>query len=189
MSKSQRTQQRYRHAWRNQSSLDTFGFRPLPLDLPTSTGSESGSGLIATQTTPDDASEPQVAVVSGRPRSATVLSDPSTDRSDVRSLEADSDESESITVESDHGIGVQYSVEALPVPEGTGLEDRTLLATDTAVADSEVELEDWEDELHEAVASGLTTSEIRDWETLRAQIQLDLRGSSAPSHFPKSINS
>ncbi|KIK77474.1 hypothetical protein PAXRUDRAFT_28801 [Paxillus rubicundulus Ve08.2h10] len=77
--------------------------------------------------------------LSGQPRSATVLSDPSTD--------------EDVMVVNTEGV---VSDDELIEDGSSNLE----------------EVEVWEDELQESIAP---TTEICDWETLHAQIQLDLK--------------
>ncbi|KIK81411.1 hypothetical protein PAXRUDRAFT_15258 [Paxillus rubicundulus Ve08.2h10] len=154
MSKSKRMQQRYQHAWRNQSSLNKFGFYCL-LSIPDNQSTQSNvkspqavprtaatvlkplqDHLIPTSTE----SEPNTSIqLSGRPQSATVLSDLSTDE-DVMAVNA----------------------------EGVVSDDK--LIEDGSNNLEEVEV--WEDELQESIAP---TTKIHDWETLRAQIQLNLK--------------
>ncbi|KAN0079966.1 hypothetical protein V8E55_009532 [Tylopilus felleus] len=94
--------------------------------------------------------------VSGRPRSATVLSDPSTDEADHLSP----------------NIGMAVTVVDVQVDEITSNDESESGLEEPAEEDGGDELEDWEDELHESVAPMI---EICDWETLPAQIQLDLK--------------
>ncbi|KAI6100664.1 hypothetical protein EV401DRAFT_1894503 [Pisolithus croceorrhizus] len=140
MSKSKRTQQRYQSTWRNQSSLDRFGFRQLPLSTSEVMVDEVDSEVESVVPLPAVcwSDVPLIPYpLSGRTRSASVLSDPS-------------------SVDDSEGLGVVTEADS-----------------DSSHGTREgLDLEDWEDELHESIS---TTTTIRDWGTLHTQIQLDLK--------------
>lgn len=94
--------------------------------------------------------------VSRRPRSATVLLDPSTDEADHLSP----------------NIGMAVMVVDVQVDEITSNDESESGLEEPAEEDGGDELEDWEDELHESVAPMI---KICDWKTLPMQIQLDLK--------------
>ncbi|KAI6098775.1 hypothetical protein EV401DRAFT_2081935 [Pisolithus croceorrhizus] len=140
MSKSKHTQQRYQSTWRNQSSLDRFGFWQLPLSTSEVMVDEVDSEVESIVPLPAVCQSDMPLIpypLSGWTRSASVLLDPS-------------------SVDDSEGLGVVTEADS-DSSHGTG---------------EGLDLEDWEDELHESIS---TTTTIRDWGTLCTQIQLDLK--------------
>ncbi|KAF8521613.1 hypothetical protein BU17DRAFT_87850 [Hysterangium stoloniferum] len=128
----------YQHAWKNQSSLDKFDIKSLQAAPQTA---RTVPEPLQNHPNPNSTkSEPNISIqLSGRPRSATVLSDLSND--------------EDVMVVNVEGVANDDEL----IEDGSNNLE---------------EVEDWENELQESIAPA---TKICDWETLCAQIQLNLK--------------
>jgi len=173
MSKSARTQRRYQKAFRGQGKLTGFGFKALQYDPHLQLSSGPGPSSLSKRSDSDTvnldqldrATQPppslQESLQDPRKRSASVLSDPSTDR-DLHS-------------EGEVSDGPDLGV----IDEGLRSEDENrseISDLDPIIVDPgdhDEEVEDWEAELEEVVEGPKT--HIRDWADLRADIKKDLK--------------
>lgn len=169
MSKSERTQRRHARAFRGQGKLTGFRFKapayqPRVLGLKISANPPAPMHDIETDLdaqphaqpppspTPLDAPSLQVGL--SRARSASVLSDPSTDGE----------------VERASGLA---DVEEVNAEKGSDVESNSESAVNEM---DDEELEDWECELEDSVQG--PTSNVRDWLDLRKQIKDHLKKNS-----------
>jgi hypothetical protein len=150
MSKSARTQRRYAKANRNQTALTQFTFA-------TTVAGPSSNPRLHRRTTPSSEVDPtgEVQPVIPRRRSSTVLSDPVTLENETLRSDAES-----------AGDGGN--------PEMDAGDNKSHFTAD--VDNAEMQAEDWEDELEEAVHGPI--GQVKGWDELRKQIKADLKKNS-----------
>ena len=179
MSKSQRTQERYRKASKGQGTLSGFGFKaPLYFQRVTSKETVVEPNLIAQPQLMDlpevSAVVPQSQVAGpSRTRSASVLSDPSTDDDETASALAEiaeDDRREPEPQASHHPVRMPLPLHSVPTANQPEPESHV------KQEGLEVELEGDEDKIKEE-AQG-PKPHVHDWADLRKEIKNNLKKNS-----------
>ena len=169
MSKSARTQRRYEKAFRGQGKLTGFGFKALQYDPrlqslsgpgPSSSSNSDTGNLNQLNRAAQPPPRLQESLQDSRKRSASVLSDPSTD-CDIRS---DSEVSDAQNLD---------MIDESPRSESENRSEISDLDPVIEGGDHDEEIEDWEAELEEVVEG--PKSHVRDWADLRTDIKKHLK--------------